>query len=81
MTADEGYVKFTSDWRPGPPPDATAVHELERWRRPLFEAGLIGYDEALGVGYGNLSMRTGQRQFVVSGTQTGHLVATTAERW
>lgn len=81
MTADEGYVKFTSDWRPGPAPDAAVTRELERWRRPLFEAGLIGHDEALGVGFGNLSLRTGRRQFVVSGTQTGHVVATAGEHY
>lgn len=81
MTGDEGYVKFTTDWRPGPPPASAAVHELERWRRPLFEAGLIGHDESLGVGYGNLSLRAGERQFVVSGTQTGHIATTTGEHY
>lgn len=70
---DEGYIKFNIDWRCGPPPDAQTVAELNRWRKPLYEAGLIGEYTDLGIGFGNISMRSGAGQFVISGTQTGHL--------
>ncbi len=70
---DEGYIKFNIDWRGGPPPDAKTVAELNRWRKPLYEAGLIGEYADLGIGFGNISMRSGAGQFVISGTQTGHL--------
>ena len=70
---DEGYIKFNIDWRYGPPPDAQTVAELNRWRKPLYEAGLIGEYTDLGIGFGNISMRSGAGQFVISGTQTGHL--------
>lgn len=71
---DEGYIKFDIDWRRGPPPDAQTVAELNRWRKPLYEAGLIGEYADLGIGFGNISMRSGAAgQFVISGTQTGHL--------
>ncbi len=71
---DEGYIKFELDWQAGPPPDAAQVAELNRWRRPLFAAGLIGVYEEQGVGFGNLSVRSrGDGLFVISGTQTGHL--------
>lgn len=71
---DEGYIKFDIDWRRGPPPDVQAVADLNRWRKPLYEAGLIGEYADLGIGFGNISMRSGAAgQFVISGTQTGHL--------
>lgn len=71
---DEGYIKFDIDWRCGPPPDVQTVADLNRWRKPLYEAGLIGEYADLGIGFGNISMRSGAAgQFVISGTQTGHL--------
>lgn len=77
---DEGYVKYGSRWQPGPAPDAALVAELERWRRPLFDAGLIGYSAEHRVGYGNLSVRAANG-FVISGTQTGHVETTTGEHY
>lgn len=82
MSFDEGYVKYTSHWQAGPPVAAAIAAELERWRRPLYEAGLIGVYRDLGIGYGNLSVRAGLAgEFVISGTQTGHLGCTTAEHY
>lgn len=77
MTIDEGYVKYHSFWTNAPAPDPASAEELETWRRPLFEAGLIGEYEDLGIGYGNLSIRCGTPgQFLISGTQTGHVPRT-----
>jgi ribulose-5-phosphate 4-epimerase/fuculose-1-phosphate aldolase len=74
---DEGYTKFTVDWSERSPLDHPAIAELERWRRPLFEAGLVGHYAHLNIGYGNLSVRAdGSGLFVISGTQTGHLQST-----
>ena len=82
MSIDEGYIKFDSDWTPGPEADADLTALLDRWRQPLFTAGLIGHYEDLGVGYGNLSARVGNgREFIISGTQTGRLEATTAQHY
>ncbi len=82
MTLDEGYIKYTSRWTPGPPIDAGASAMLERWRRPLFAAGLIGYYDDLDVGYGNLSIRCGEPgQFLISGTQTGRIARTTPDHY
>jgi len=54
-----------------------AARELDTWRKPLYEAGLIGQYKGLGIGYGNISVRRGSRDlFLISGTQTGHLAAT-----
>ena len=71
---DEGYIKFESDWRRTEPLGEALVADLVRWRRPLYEAGLIGQYEDLGIGFGNLSRRCrAPGLFVISGTQTGHL--------
>lgn len=79
---DEGYVKYTSDWRPGPAPDDALVSQLNEWRRPLRAAGLIGHYDEHDVGYGNISMRAAAAgQFVISGTQTGHLERTSGEHY
>jgi len=77
MTIDEGYVKYQSFWTKAPAPHAGAAEELETWRQPLFEAGLIGEYAEHGIGYGNISVRCGEPgQFLISGTQTGHLART-----
>ena len=77
MTIDEGYVKYQSFWTKAPAPHAAATEELETWRQPLFAAGLIGEYPEYGIGYGNISVRAGEPgQFLISGTQTGHLAAT-----
>ena len=77
MTLDEGYVKYQSLWTKAPAPHAAVAEELETWRRPLFEAGLIGEYEEHGIGFGNISSRCGEPgQFMISGTQTGNLSRT-----
>jgi ribulose-5-phosphate 4-epimerase/fuculose-1-phosphate aldolase len=74
LMIDEGYTKFHVDWIDRTPVDHPAVTELERWRRPLFAAGLVGHYAELSVGYGNISVRVdGPGLFVISGTGTGHL--------
>lgn len=82
MSIDEGYIKFDSQWTPGPAADAGLTKLLDRWRRPLYEAGLIGHYDELGIGYGNLSVRAGAgREFVISGTQTGRLAETGGQHY
>lgn len=74
MTVDEGYVKYRSLWTEAPAPDPVKAAILATWREPLFAAGLVGHDKELGVGYGNISVRGAlPGQFLISGTQTGHL--------
>jgi hypothetical protein len=77
MTVDEGYIKYGSDWTPGPATHPGAVQELEAWRRPLYDAGLIGEYADQGIGYGNISLRCGSSdRFLISGTRTGGLAVT-----
>lgn len=79
---DEGYTKYACDWHEAPPLPAPAVAELNRWRNRLHEAGLVGYDEEHGVGFGNVSTRYGGAgRFIISGTQTGHVARTDARHY
>ena len=79
---DEGYIKYRSVWTPAPALNDPAIDDLIKWRKPLFDAGLIGHYEQLGIGYGNLSVRQGQdHQFIISGTQTGHLPGLEAQHF
>ncbi len=74
MTIDEGYTKFICDWTECALPEFKEIVELCRWRRPLYDVGLIGIYADVGIGFGNISMRIGSGlEFLVSGTQTGHL--------
>ncbi len=77
MPADEGVVKYTSRWTKGPAADPVLARLLETWRRPLFDAGLIGWDAVHDVSYGNISARAHPGGgFLISGTQTGALATT-----
>jgi ribulose-5-phosphate 4-epimerase/fuculose-1-phosphate aldolase len=79
---DEGYIKYRSSWTKSAPPDFAVLDELCRWRSRLHQAGLIGHYENLGIGFGNLSARVGDgRQFLISGTQTGHIAASTRDQF
>ena len=79
---DEGYTKYACDWRASPPLPPSEIAELNAWRNRLYEAGLIGYDAEHGVGFGNVSVRKGASgQFIISGTQTGHIARTDARHY
>ncbi|NJD05129.1 MAG: class II aldolase/adducin family protein [Methylococcaceae bacterium] len=73
--AGEGVIKFRLSFRPAPPPRCSGLSQLEGWRRLFFRLGLIGRSPERygGLAYGNVSLRTGDRRFLVSGTQTGGL--------
>jgi L-ribulose-5-phosphate 4-epimerase len=79
---DEGYIKYQSHWSEAPASDPAAAELLEEWRLPLFAAGLVGHYEELGIGFGNISIRSGDpRQFLITGTQTGHVESTTEQHY
>ncbi len=74
---DEGVIKFNCHWQQGELPAGINCTELLQTRNELFWLGLIGYDEKEKVGYGNISSRTDGNQFIISGTQTGHIAILT----
>lgn len=70
---DEGVIKYSCNWTEAEPPEGEWLPDLMRWRDRLYSLGLIGtYDD--GIGFGNISVRIGNsEQFIITGTQTGHL--------
>lgn len=79
---DEGYTKFSVNWTDRRPVDDPMIGELDRWRRLLLAARLVGHYEDLGIGYGNISVRkAGCRRFLISGTRTGHLAVTERQHY
>lgn len=65
------------DWRRAPALPAAVIHDLNEWRNRLYDAGLVGYCDEHGVGFGNLSIRVdGDEKFIFSGTQTGRIPRT-----
>ena len=70
---DEGVVKYSCEWVLGEKVDIESLQSLIEWRNYIHQLGLIGvYDN--GIGFGNISIRiSGTLQFIISGSQTGHL--------
>ncbi|MBM3421563.1 MAG: class II aldolase/adducin family protein [Bacteroidetes bacterium] len=70
----EGVVKFNCHWNQSGVVITDEQYEiLNYWREVLFNMDLIGAYEN-GVGFGNLSMRTGKtNQFVITGSATGDI--------
>ena len=80
---EEGYIKYHLEWEyDAPLPDAE-IEALNSWRKRMYDLGLIGHYDDLGVGYGNISQRCTplRGDFVISGTQTGHLSELTAAHY
>jgi hypothetical protein len=69
----EGVIKFNLEHRESPLPSNPRLRELNAWRNLLFELGLTGQDPSRygGLGFGNMSIRMGESQFLISGSQTG----------
>ena len=79
---EEGVIKYDLQFTPAEAVSLETPHELNAWRRILWQLDLIGQipERYGGYGFGNVSQRiapfdtpTGQRRFIISGTQTGHL--------
>lgn len=68
--ADDGVIKYRSQRVAGTFALPTQWQQLNAARTALFDLGLIGIT-AQGVGFGNLSLRTQDNQFLITGSATG----------
>lgn len=77
MSEAEGVIKYQLHHTHSPLPAQIALAELNAWRTMMFKLNLIGQNPQRyqGYGFGNISQRlnTENLQFIISGTQTGHL--------
>lgn len=85
MSEIEGVIKYQLHHSNARLSNAIALNELNAWRTIMFKLNLIGqnplrYD---GYGFGNISQRleTADLEFIISGTQTGHLNALAREHY
>ena len=70
MLACEGYVKYNALHKDAPAIEAPLWEELNGARTKCRKLGLVGVCPN-GIGYGNLSVRHGNEEFLISGTATG----------
>lgn len=87
---EEGVIKFDLRFTQTALEPGLLPEDLRRWRDRLWQEGLIGQQAGRygGYGYGNVSCRLapydaphGQRPFLISGSQTGHLPQTDARHY
>lgn len=69
---ETGSIKFNCNWISAEPVNEKSIIEINRWRNILFAHKLIGVYPN-GIGYGNISIRLSGKEFLISGTSTGHL--------
>ncbi|MFY0594270.1 class II aldolase/adducin family protein [Roseivirga sp.] len=78
---DDGYIKFELDWKQDDEPLLAGLEDLLFWRNKMYDLNLIGHDDQHNVGFGNISQRVRKNQFVISGTQTGHIEKLSIEHY
>jgi ribulose-5-phosphate 4-epimerase/fuculose-1-phosphate aldolase len=69
---EEGVVKFNCQWTKSGPVRGAWLEDINFWRDKLYGLTLIGVNEE-GIGYGNISTRFQQNEFIISGSGTGKL--------
>ena len=75
MTEQEGVVKYELLFDQAEPVSDHDYGDLNRWHGRFKRAGILGQDPQRydGLGFGNLSQRINNSNFLISGTQTGYL--------
>ena len=68
----EGYIRFNCIQTLAESPSELIIADLNTIRNYLYKMGLIGCFED-GIGFGNVSKRTDDGRFIISGSQTGGL--------
>lgn len=83
MTEIEGVIKYQLQHDSAPTAFNRELTELNAWRSIMYRLQLIGQVEGRygGLGFGNISQRLDHKQFLITGTQTGHLPILSAEEY
>ncbi len=77
MKEQEGVIKYQLKHTQKPISEKLSLSEINAWRTVIFRLGLIGQqpDRYDNLGFGNISQRLDAQsnQFIISGSQTGHI--------
>ncbi len=68
--SEKDYTKFNCEWENKESITDETIKDLNDCRNKLYTLGLMGMKEN-GVGFGNISIRTKDKEFIISGTKTG----------
>jgi L-ribulose-5-phosphate 4-epimerase len=77
---EEGVIKFNCQWTKSAPLEEACIKDLNVWRDKLYRLGLIGVNKD-GIGYGNISIRLRNNEFIISGSGTGRFEKLTEEHY
>jgi hypothetical protein len=72
---DDGVIKFSFSLKKTGPLLPESYLDIEKWRVLFYKMNLIGEYPSEKIGFGNLSKRIqkGKDEFIITGSQTGHL--------
>jgi hypothetical protein len=77
MKEQEGVIKYQLKHKQSPINETFSFSEINAWRTIIFRLGLIGQNPERyeNLGFGNISQRLNPQnsQFIISGSQTGHI--------
>lgn len=77
---EEGYIKFKAHWQKAAPFPWETLRALDHWRQQMYQQQLIGaYPD--GIGYGNISCRFRDTEFLISGSTTGNFPQLNAQHY
>ncbi len=85
MKEQEGVIKYQLEHTQKPMNETFSFNEISAWRTVIFRLGLIGQDPDRynNLGFGNISQRLNLQssQFIISGSQTGHIEQLSPEHY
>jgi len=75
----DGVIKYNFDFEKTIALEQSKYLQIEELRERLYALKLIGIQD--GIGYGNISQKSSDGTFVITGTQTGHLDSLSGEHY
>jgi len=78
---DDGVIKFNFKLDKTHKIESEEVEQIESFRKELYNLTLIGEYLPQSIGYGNLSYRVFNDEFIISGTQTGKHPELTSDQY
>jgi L-ribulose-5-phosphate 4-epimerase len=70
---ETGVIKFNCNWIHEAPLNSYLIEDLNAWRDKMFDLSFIGVNDE-DIGYGNISRRFRNNEFIISGSATGKLL-------